>query len=224
MKLSIVVPTLGRDFSRCLQSLLHQSLSTGDYEILLVINGNGAPDIARDSVRVLREPKPGVNYARNTGWKNAEADIIAFTDDDVVVDGQWAERILRTFELYPEVSCLGGKIDPHWLAPPPHWLTDEMKSDLSLLDLSKEPIYVPTSQIVYSANMALRKSVLVEFGGFTTEVQRTGSGLMSNCEIGLQRKLHEKKYPILYSPDIKVFHLIDKNRLTKKYFLRRNFW
>ena len=40
----------------------------------------------------------GLGYARNTGVRNAKGDIIAFTDDDCIVDPLWLKEILAGFE------------------------------------------------------------------------------------------------------------------------------
>ena len=36
-------------------------------------------------IRVVSETKIGLNYARNTGVRNANFDIVAFIDDDIMV-------------------------------------------------------------------------------------------------------------------------------------------
>jgi glycosyltransferase involved in cell wall biosynthesis len=40
-------------------------------------------------VRYLREDRPGVSWARNRGMMAARGEILAFVDDDVVVDLYW---------------------------------------------------------------------------------------------------------------------------------------
>jgi GT2 family glycosyltransferase len=61
-------------------------------------------------VRYVREPRPGLSCARNRGLAEAAADIVVFTDDDVIVDPWWLHGILRGFRAAPDVGCVTGLI------------------------------------------------------------------------------------------------------------------
>ncbi|PRC62799.1 glycosyl transferase family 2, partial [Mycobacterium sp. ITM-2017-0098] len=54
------------------------------------------------------EPRPGLSRARNTGLSAATGEVVAFTDDDVVVDRHWLSAIARGFSRGPAVSCVSG--------------------------------------------------------------------------------------------------------------------
>ena len=54
-----------------------------------------------DGVRYVREPRPWLGIARNTGILHCDGDLIAFTDDDVVVHPQWIGRFVPIFEDPP---------------------------------------------------------------------------------------------------------------------------
>src|SRR5712691_696604 len=43
--------------------------------------------------RYLFEPQPGLSYARNAGIREARGDIIAFMDDDVIVEPTWLQNL-----------------------------------------------------------------------------------------------------------------------------------
>ena len=49
-------------------------------------------------MRYVCEPRPGLNWARNRAISEARGEIIAFTDDDVVVDRQWVKALARVFK------------------------------------------------------------------------------------------------------------------------------
>jgi hypothetical protein len=65
-------------------------------EVLIVDNAPASDatrqlveSVADDRVRYLREERPGLSRARNTGVRNAHGAIVAFTDDDVLLDPDW---------------------------------------------------------------------------------------------------------------------------------------
>jgi O-antigen biosynthesis protein len=44
-------------------------------------------------VRYVREPRPGLDWARNRAILEARGEILAYTDDDAIVDQHWATAI-----------------------------------------------------------------------------------------------------------------------------------
>ena len=66
--------------------------------------------------------KEGISHARNRGIREAKGEIIAFTDDDVIVDKHWIQNIDKAFKEHDDVACVGGKILPIWEVPKPKWL------------------------------------------------------------------------------------------------------
>ena len=50
--------------------------------------------------------------ARNAGLRVARGTIVAFTDDDVIVDPAWAPAVLDAFARTPDVDCVTGLILP----------------------------------------------------------------------------------------------------------------
>ena len=124
---SVIVPTYRRpdDLRRCVDSIL----ATG-YPRLEVIVVDNAPDdpgtvalvaprYAGDRrVLFLREAKPGASRARNLGVRAARGDIIAFTDDDIVVDRHWLAALTHALATNPDVHCVTGLVIPAALDTP----------------------------------------------------------------------------------------------------------
>ena len=90
---SIVVPTMNR--KRYLETCLN-SISNLDYpkyllEVIVVDGGSSDGTISMlkenfGNFKAVIEKRDGISFARNTGGEFALGDIIAFTDDDCVVD------------------------------------------------------------------------------------------------------------------------------------------
>src|SRR5437763_6456965 len=97
---TVVLPTFQRpqSLARTLGSLADQQTPGLDWELIVV--DNDEPPGVEASVRkltadipapvtLLREPKRGAAFARNTGIDAANGDVVAFIDDDVVAASTW---------------------------------------------------------------------------------------------------------------------------------------
>ncbi len=121
--LTVAVCTRDRTESleRCLGSLLRMA---GERPELLVIdNAPGSEDTRRliaryPAVRYLREEMPGLNNARNRAMREATGDVLAFTDDDVEADRNWAEALRQLFAGAPEAAVVTGLVVPLELDTP----------------------------------------------------------------------------------------------------------
>ena len=56
---------------------------------------------------VLTEPRLGIAYARNAGFRKATQPIIASTDSDTIVAPDWIARIVRHFKNHASVAVVG---------------------------------------------------------------------------------------------------------------------
>lgn len=119
--MSVVVPTLVSrvgELGRCLDSLAAAGYPRAD--VVLVDNrrhipaGDPLPGLlaGRPWVRVLREERPGISAARNAGVHASRGEVVAFTDDDVVVDPGWLRAIGSRFVREPGLDLVTGLILP----------------------------------------------------------------------------------------------------------------
>jgi hypothetical protein len=124
---SVVVPTRNRptQLGSCLDSLLQ--LNYPSFEVMIVDNApaNDATQrlieerFGRDTrVRYIREERPGASLARNRGTHAARGEIVAFTDDDAVVDRRWLSALVHGFAENPQVMCVAGLTLPTELQTP----------------------------------------------------------------------------------------------------------
>jgi glycosyltransferase involved in cell wall biosynthesis len=235
IKISAVVCTLNRApyLRKAIRSLIDQTLPSEDYEIIVVDNGStdGTAEMVRDefpyvsNLTYVREPVLGLSQARNTGWRSAKGDYVAYLDDDAVASPKWLEMILRVFAtVKPAPGCVGGRIEPIWEAPRPPWLPDALLPYLTVIEWSKTPITLSTQQWVAGTNIAIPKLLLERVGGFQSALGRRGKKLLSNDEILIQIQLQNIGYQCYYHPDIAVRHHVPASRLTKRWFYNRVFW
>ena len=110
---SVVVATRLRPvlLRRCLSAL--SELAVAPHEIIVVDNSDGdeATKITAEAAgaRHIVESVGGQCRARNAGAQAATGDVVAFLDDDVVVDRDWLRCLLTPFED-AGVSVVTGRI------------------------------------------------------------------------------------------------------------------
>ncbi|MGH2760938.1 MAG: glycosyltransferase [Actinomycetota bacterium] len=109
-RISVALSTYQRAgmLERLFEALMRQTLSADEFEVVIVDNGS-TPETA-DVIRklapssdlrlhVLRlEQNRGPTPARNLAWRQARAELIAFTDDDCAPAPGWLEHGLRAME------------------------------------------------------------------------------------------------------------------------------
>jgi succinoglycan biosynthesis protein ExoM len=74
------------------------------------------------------EPEQNIAMARNRALQNADADLIAFIDDDEFPAENWLAQMLETLLKYKADGVLG-PVRAHFEAPPPAWLVASGLSD-----------------------------------------------------------------------------------------------
>jgi GT2 family glycosyltransferase len=118
---SVVVATCGADeaVARTVASVLR--CDPRAHEVIVVENRPAGSTVAATlaerfagdgRVRCVREPRQGLSWARNAGIAVATGEILAFTDDDVEVEPDWAGAIARAFADEPSAACVTGLILP----------------------------------------------------------------------------------------------------------------
>ncbi|HJU76127.1 MAG TPA: glycosyltransferase [Gemmatimonadaceae bacterium] len=119
-RVTVAVCTRNRaaQLSECLDSLL--ALEYPSDLLDLVVVDNARSDVATEElvharssrVRYVHEPRPGLDWARNRAVLEAGGEIVAYTDDDVIVDPFWVRAIARTFVHEPDAMAVTGLVVP----------------------------------------------------------------------------------------------------------------
>jgi GT2 family glycosyltransferase len=194
--------------------------------LALVTSGLPAGMPVYDAPRVIAEPAAGLSRARNRALEWAEgADVLAFVDDDAVVDDGWYEALKRRWDEAPaDVACIGGPIRPRYSTPPPPWFSDGIAHVLTLLDRGREVRDLdPSVEAVYGANISFRVEPLRSVGGFDPGLGHSGERVFFGEEDAAQRELVRAGHRVRYVPDAAVEHVIPAERLTRGSFIRRRF-
>jgi GT2 family glycosyltransferase len=163
-------------------------------------------------VRYAEEPRVGLSYARNAGLELAASELVAFTDEDVVVDRGWLGAITRAFT--PEVSCVTGLIKPLVIDTPMQALFERFAGfgkgvehrSFKLAEHSHDPLFPYAAGAFGSgANTALRKSVALRLGGFDVKLG-AGTVACGGEDLDMYIKLLLAGERIDYLPGAVLFH------------------
>jgi glycosyltransferase involved in cell wall biosynthesis len=215
------------------ESLLAQDLPPERFEILVVDNAStdGTSETVRRrwgaaaNLRVVDEPRLGVSHARNTGWRHARAPLVAYLDDDAVAPKDWLNRILDCFEQCGDtVGCVGGPVEPLWEATRPEWLPDSLLPFLTVMNLGEKACDLDGETFLFGTNFATSRRLLEETGGYREDLGPIGRWHRSGEDTYVQRRIRRAGYRVRYEPAIRVHHRVHRERVQKRWVLRRMYW
>jgi glycosyltransferase involved in cell wall biosynthesis len=198
---SVVVPTRDRAgyLDVTLASLAAQDFAE-PYEVIVVDDGSrdSTPElIRRHGVRsLLHDPPRGPNAARNEGARAAEADLIALVDDDVFVPQDWLRALVEGARRHPGALAYGGPIRARLEGPAPRSCGREAPP-VTTLDLGMGDVQ---TELVWSANMLLRREALELAGGFDESLPTGGD------EEEWLRRLAARGGHVMYIADAAIDH------------------
>lgn len=206
------------DLKPCLDSLVR--LDYPDLDILVVDNAPSDDATERlvessyPQARYIRESRPGLDWARNRAIAEARGEILAYTDDDVVVDPGWATALAAAFED-PEVMAITGLVAPHELETEAqvlfewyngfgrgferrYWRMDHESGERSLR-------YLGAGQYGTGANMAYRRDLFERIGPFDPALD-VGTVTNGGGDLEMFFRVVREGYLLAYEPDALVYH------------------
>ena len=216
---SVVVTTSGYTprLERCLRSLLASRYR--DFEVIVVDN-RPAGGVTRamlserfaDELRVryVEESRPGLSTARNAGLMAAEGELVAFTEDDVVVERDWIARAAEAFDRADDVACVTGLMLPLQLEKADQPLLERFAPYSTRFEpwtfrLAERGLAYTPALIGGGANTVVRADLTRRLGGFDIAL---GSGTPSagGEDLDLYLRLLRAGYAIAYEPRAIVSH------------------
>ncbi|MCU1404343.1 MAG: hypothetical protein JWQ43_646 [Glaciihabitans sp.] len=168
-----------------------------DFNVVIVDNAastRATQDVLRnefddDRIILVEEPIPGLAQARNAGLLRATGEIVAFTDDDVVVDSLWLRELAAGYARADNVDCVSGLVPSGELRTRVQGYFDDRVTWSKIIEprvysLSTPPASLPMFPFCVGdygtgANFSVRRSAALALKGFDTAFgvgTRTGGG------------------------------------------------
>ncbi|MGH8071010.1 MAG: glycosyltransferase family 2 protein [Candidatus Entotheonellia bacterium] len=207
---SVIVCTHNRAYrlEQTLKSLQEMIVPVGlPWEIIIV--DNNSSDNTKEvidnfinkfdlNVKYVVERHQGLSYARNMGVQEASGTIIAFTDDDCIVDRHWVTSISKEFHSDESIAGIGGRVE----------LYNKMDRPVSIRVYGGKMILSSIDRLfnlIIGCNMAFARPVFDEIGVFDTDFG-AGTRFASTEDIDFLYRTYKKGLKIIYSPEVLVYH------------------
>jgi mycofactocin system glycosyltransferase len=169
--------------------------ATSELADRIVVDDGSAAPLLRAAVR---HPKPrGPAAARNSGWRLARTDLVAFLDADTLPEPGWLDAVLPLFDD-PQVAAVA----PRVRSRPGQTAVARYERDRSSLDMGRDPGPVrPMSRVSYvpTAALVIRRTVLAAIGGFDENL-RYGE------DVDLVWRITANGHTVRYQPASTVWH------------------
>lgn len=229
--ISVIVATFNGapTLERMLSGLMDVKVPTRAWEIIAVDNGSTdrTPEILRAfegrlPLHYLRHPQRGKNRALNAALGVARGSLLAFTDDDVLVDADWLTVLEQAAAMHAGYDIFGGAITPHWESIPPDWILRQVPIGITY-GLTDETL--PQGDIfpglVWGANMMVRRTVFDAGLRFNEAVGPSAGQYVMGSETEFNLRAAAAGHKCRFVPQARVRHIIRSHQLDRRWVLQR---
>jgi GT2 family glycosyltransferase len=224
--LTIIIPT--KDRVQILHQLLESIKKLADLERIrpeIIVADNGSQDQTFElaeaaaknypiPLRVIQVPRGGKSAAVNDAARTATGKVLAFLDDDVVVDPAWLSAIEEYFHSGNRQIGQG-----MIRLQPPAGKDPEIQKLVQRYRTVPQLEHKPGITEVHSlngSNFFVFRDLFNQLGGFD---ERLGPGASGTSEdVDFAQRLARLGITIGYAPRAIVFHRVERSRLTEEYF------
>lgn len=199
--LSIVVCSLGAArLAETVASIRDSATAAGiAYEILAVWQVEQAAPELGDDVRVIEAFPLGLSHARNRGLAAARASIVAFVDDDELVDAGWAAAAVAAFRGAVRPAAAFGPVAP----------LDDRGLPYCHLEPGEPRVFhgaeTPPWVVGTGGNMVYDRDELLATGGFDPLLGAGAEG-QAGEETDVIVRVLKRGRRIVWVPELGVYH------------------
>ncbi len=196
--ISVVIPIHNAQeaLGDCLDALERQTMPREKYEIIVVNDGpvdTAIETIAdRHGVIFLSQAQRGAAAARNLGAKQAQGDILLFTDADCIPESNWVEAMIAPF-ADQEIAGVCGLVRTRQTGLVPRFI--QLEYDYRYRNIARHT----RIDFVNTGTAGYRKHVFMESGGFREH-------LLGAEDTELSFRLAGQGHKMVFAPEAIVYH------------------
>ena len=207
---------------RALLSLSEQTLPPNE---ILVIDNAPSDEAARllvtgrfSNVRYVREPLPGLDFARNRALRESSQEIVAFLDDDAVAGPDWSRATAAVFAEHRRVAICTGKVEALLLESAGQRLFEDNggfargderihlpRDGRKRLHGMKAPLIAWSISVGSGCSLAVRRSLILQLGGFDPALDM-GVALPGGGDLDIIWRALDAEYEVVYEPKVQARH------------------
>lgn len=197
---SILISTKDRrdDLIKVLDSIKELNYSNEKIEIVVVEETDNPQPIEGVKYIVIPREGRGFGYTRNIAVKNAAHDIVAFTDDDCIVEKNWLRELVKGFMDESVAGVAGGvMVKGANMIGKCEIILGFPGGGLRYIHNSGGKSHETTN--LSTCNCAYRKKVFEEIGYFNENTKHSGEDYEFAQRVS-------RRYKCFYNPNAIVYH------------------
>jgi len=203
----------------------------GGWQLIIADDGSddGTPELlkqyaSRLPLTVINRERGGKNAALNAALDLALAesgtDLFVFTDDDATPHPDWLVQFQACARAHPDYALFGGTILPDWAVPPPEQILRHVPIGITF-GVGEEPEGPTTPNLIWGANMAVRRSVFDAGLRFDAKVGPNRGAYRMGSETEFNGRVVAAGFRPWFCAGATVLHFIRPHQLTLAYALQR---
>lgn len=185
------------------------------------------------TIKYFMEARQGIGFARNRGQQEAKGKLLAYIDDDIRLANDWLKQSYSLAANTSDAQMIGygARVSSKWETPIPSWIKLEGAFAISQSvfpghDYGEESQTYPFKykginvQNPLGACMLFTQNIFTKFSGFREDLGvGTADGSYLHEDTEFFRYLINNDVPMLYVPQLQVFHPVPEARMTRNYVL-----
>jgi len=236
VNVSVIVCTYNRCkvLERTLKTVAEQDVPAALSWEALVVDNRSTDDTAEvvrrfaephPVIRYVREETQGLSHARNRGIREAEAELLCFVDDDVLLRPDYVASAYRAWQT-GSWDIAGGRVLAQYEVVRPAWVdrlpARMLNGPFGLHDHGEaDQVTDPGGELVpVGASMLIPRATIEKLGEFNPELGRSGRNLRGGEDVDFYRRAQRAGMRMGYCGSCTLRHLVLADRLRRRYLLR----
>jgi glycosyltransferase involved in cell wall biosynthesis len=198
-QISIIIPTFNsaQVLKTCLESLSNQTVSAEKYEVIVVDDGSADETkevVAKYPAKYIYQQNRGPAVARNNGVRQAEGEIVLFTDADCEPQPNWVEEMIKPISDLQVIGLKGA------------YKTRQKELIARLVQIEYEHKYERMKKFKYidfidTYSAGYLKDIFLKYNGFD---ERYPKASVEDQEFSF--RLSRDGYKMVFNPEAVVYH------------------